>query len=257
MPVCIVSIGFSAWPMRSLRNRSLFCFFFFRAAPMEVPRLDRIRATAAAADYTTAQGNQCQILNPLMEARDRTHILMYPSWVRYHWATVGTPRNCLLKNGPAHLGSLLESAPKSKQATHEVPQKQWPSPYVSVNQLACFHGTCSCGTRFTAQLWHLFPDLWVQGCKLDFPFRLACWILALVVLEFSIPLCLELKTVPAALISSIAQIRRLCVSPTLFPPSWERRIKDEANICGWAMKQTLLDYSKPLSRSGKWNDLPF
>ena len=33
---------------------------------------------------------QCQILNPLDGVRDRTHILMGPSWVRYHWATMGT-----------------------------------------------------------------------------------------------------------------------------------------------------------------------
>ena len=34
---------------------------------------------------------QCQILNPLSKARGRTHILMDPGWVRYHWAMTGTP----------------------------------------------------------------------------------------------------------------------------------------------------------------------
>ena len=34
---------------------------------------------------------QCQILNPLSEARDCTHILMDTSQVCYHWATMGTP----------------------------------------------------------------------------------------------------------------------------------------------------------------------
>ena len=34
---------------------------------------------------------QCQILNPLNRARDRTHILMDNSRIHYHWATTGTP----------------------------------------------------------------------------------------------------------------------------------------------------------------------
>ena len=29
--------------------------------------------------------------NPLSEARGRTWVLMYTSWVCYHWATIGTP----------------------------------------------------------------------------------------------------------------------------------------------------------------------
>ena len=56
---------------------------------MEVPRLgvkselqlpDYAAATATwdlsrVCDYTTAHGQQCQILHPLSEARDQTHIL--------------------------------------------------------------------------------------------------------------------------------------------------------------------------------------
>ena len=34
---------------------------------------------------------QCQILNPLSEARDRTHILMDTSWVHYPCATMELP----------------------------------------------------------------------------------------------------------------------------------------------------------------------
>ena len=34
---------------------------------------------------------QCQILNPLREARDRTCVLMDTSQIRFCWATMGTP----------------------------------------------------------------------------------------------------------------------------------------------------------------------
>ena len=40
--------------------------------------------------YQSSQ--QCQILNPLSEARNRTHILMDSSEVHFHCATIGTPR---------------------------------------------------------------------------------------------------------------------------------------------------------------------
>ena len=34
---------------------------------------------------------QCWILNPLREARDQTHNLMFPSQIHFHCATTGTP----------------------------------------------------------------------------------------------------------------------------------------------------------------------
>ena len=40
--------------------------------------------------YTAAHW-QCQILNPLMEARNRTSVLMDPSWVHYLRTVTGTP----------------------------------------------------------------------------------------------------------------------------------------------------------------------
>ena len=39
---------------------------------------------------------QRQILNPLSEARDGTCILVHPSRVCYHWATMGIPDPCNL-----------------------------------------------------------------------------------------------------------------------------------------------------------------
>ena len=39
---------------------------------------------------------QCQILNPLSEARDRTSNLIVPSWIRFCCAMPGTPQNILI-----------------------------------------------------------------------------------------------------------------------------------------------------------------
>ena len=71
---------------------------------MEVPRLG---AEVELLAYTTAtatpdpscvcdlhqSSRQRQILNPLNEARERTHNLMVPSWIHFHCAMTGTPGN--------------------------------------------------------------------------------------------------------------------------------------------------------------------
>ena len=71
---------------------------------MEVPRLG-IESELQLLAYTTAMAMQdpslaCDlhqsswqhwILNPLNEARGRTHVLMDTSQVHYPWATMGTP----------------------------------------------------------------------------------------------------------------------------------------------------------------------
>ena len=73
---------------------------------MEVPRLGVQSELQLLAYYTTATATrdlspvcdlhhsswQCQILNPLSEARDRTHNLMVSSQIRFHCATMGTPQ---------------------------------------------------------------------------------------------------------------------------------------------------------------------
>ena len=83
-----------------------FFFFFFRAAPWymeEVPRLG-VRATAAGLCHSHSNSNVGSeprlwltpqltahwILNPLSETRDRTHILIDTTWIRFHSATIGT-----------------------------------------------------------------------------------------------------------------------------------------------------------------------
>ena len=82
---------------------------------MEVPRLG-IKSELQLLAYTTAiatwdlshvcdlshicdlshSSDQHWILNPLIEARDRTCNLMVPSRIRFHCATMGTPEKQLL-----------------------------------------------------------------------------------------------------------------------------------------------------------------
>ena len=89
-------------------------FFFFRATPMAYggSRLG-VESELQLPAYTTATAMgdpshvfdlyhslwQCQILNPLSEARNQTCILLDTSQICFHWAMMGTPcLSLILKN---------------------------------------------------------------------------------------------------------------------------------------------------------------
>ena len=75
---------------------SFFCFLGLHSCLMEVPRLG-VKSELQLPAYTTATATQdlssicdlhhsswqCQILNPLSEARDRTYVLMDTSQIRF------------------------------------------------------------------------------------------------------------------------------------------------------------------------------
>ena len=86
-------------PLSSILFYFIFYFYFFVLEPhpwhMEVPRLG-VHSELQLPAYATAtatrdpscdcdlhhNSRQCQILNPLNDARDRTRVLMDASWVR-------------------------------------------------------------------------------------------------------------------------------------------------------------------------------
>ena len=79
----------------------IFCFLWLHPRHMEIPRLG-VKSELQLPGYTTATamqdlGHICdlhhsswqrRLLNPLSEARDRTHNLLVPSWIRVHCATM-------------------------------------------------------------------------------------------------------------------------------------------------------------------------
>ena len=88
----------------------VFCFLGPHLWHMEVPRLG-VESELQLLSYTTViamqdrrhicnlhhSSQQCQIPDPLSEARDWTHILMDTSQICFHWAMMGIP--CSLVNG--------------------------------------------------------------------------------------------------------------------------------------------------------------
>ena len=105
-----------------LRSHRSFFFAFLGPSPrhMEVPRLwGPIRATASSLATATATPDpssicdlhhsprQCQILNPLSEARDQTCKLMVPRRIHFCCATTGTPQPSPLTRSCRGSGKLL------------------------------------------------------------------------------------------------------------------------------------------------------
>ena len=100
------------WPLAI--KAVVLCFVLFclgpHPQPMEVPKLG-VKSELQLLAYSTATATpdpccicnlhhclgQCQILNPLSEARDQTRVLMDTSRVCDHWATMGTPRLLFIK----------------------------------------------------------------------------------------------------------------------------------------------------------------
>ena len=88
-----------------------FIFFLFRAASTAYgssQARDQLRAAATSQHHNHHtpdlrpicdlhhSSQQRQILNLLSKVQDWTHILMDTSWVRNHWATMGTPDHLIL-----------------------------------------------------------------------------------------------------------------------------------------------------------------
>lgn len=112
-----------SWYLKEAET-SFLCYFFFSCflgphlQHMEVTRLgvkSELQLLTCAIVIATRvpslvwdlyhHSQQCQILNPLSEARDRAQVLMDTSWVHCCWATIGTP--CFL-----YCLRLLSQAPK-------------------------------------------------------------------------------------------------------------------------------------------------
>ena len=95
-----------------------FCFCFLGPHPqhVEVPGLG-VKSELELPVYTRTTATQdlscvcdlyhSQILNPLSEARNQTHVLMDPSLVHYQWTTTATPPYSLLINIYKHNAQFL------------------------------------------------------------------------------------------------------------------------------------------------------
>ena len=68
--------------------------------------------------YTTAHGNNHQVLNPLSEARGRTHDCMVPSWIRFCYAMMGPPIIIIMWKFLGQESNLSHSSDNTGSLTH-------------------------------------------------------------------------------------------------------------------------------------------
>ena len=73
----------------------LFIYLFLGPHPrhMEIPR----RSNWSYSSRPTPQPRQCQIFNPLSEARNQTHNLMVPSQIGFCYTMMGTQNKFIIK----------------------------------------------------------------------------------------------------------------------------------------------------------------
>ena len=72
-------------------------FFFFKGRTHSIWKFPGYRSNWSCSFRPIPQPQQGQILNPVSEARGRTHVLMDISQIHYCWATMETPGHALNK----------------------------------------------------------------------------------------------------------------------------------------------------------------
>ena len=152
------------WPELSyqagtvVRNTNFFVFLGLHPWHGEVPRLG-VELKLQLWAYTTAAAMwslsricnlchsswQCQILNPLSEAKDQTRVLMDTSRICYHSAMMGTSRNTYLEAAVHLVWFVFHSISTSHVATQ---------PLLMLSLVRLLGFVCSCLTPFLSKSTH-------------------------------------------------------------------------------------------------------